>query len=288
MKRARTPAALIAALVFATSACSSATTDFMLDVDEMVSGRDKLATATVQLGVATHSPPGTGDTRVARAGYRDEAVVDLYFPPDFTFAAALPTVVVVNGFAAVGATELVRPDGGIETLPAVDMQAADAFISLANAIAASGLIAVVYGTTDDPTRDLDDVMAWLLDNAGELRIDTDHLALWMFSAHTLVGLRAAMDDGRRWARSLSSVVVFYGWMPLDTLRPDLPVLAVKALGDLPMFTESMDDFMAAATEAGVSVEYLEVDAPHSFDFDPGFATAADPVVERALEFIRDS
>jgi hypothetical protein len=260
----------------------------MLDLDEMVSGRDKLATATVRLGVAAYSPPGTGDTRVARAEYRDEAVVDLYFPPDFTFAATLPAVVVVNGFATIGATELVRPDGGIEILPTVDLQAADAFISLANAIAASGLIAVVYGTADDPPRDLDDVMTWLLDNAGGLGIDTDHLALWMFSAHTLVGLRAAMDDDRRWARNLSNAVVFYGWMPLDTFRTDLPVLAVKALRDLPMFTESMDDFILAATEAGASIEYHEVDAPHSFDFDPGFAAAADPVVERALEFIRDA
>jgi hypothetical protein len=288
MMRTRILGVLVLLVSIVAPGCGSDEPGFLLERDAMVSGAEKLAAASVPVGVATYTPDGIDRTRVGTIAYRKDASLDLYYPPDFVLDAPLPTVVVVNGFSTVDETLLIRPDGAIETLPAVDFRRSDSFISLANTLAASGMLAVVYGTTDDPPGDLDDAMDWLLDNADGLLIDRDHVALWMFSAHTLVGLRGAMDRDRDWAKHLAGAVVFYGWMPVDEFRTDLPVLAVKALRDDVFFVESMDDYVARAAVAGAPVEYHEVDGPHSFDFDPDSTAVSDPMVERALAFIREA
>jgi hypothetical protein len=45
--------------------------------------------------------------------------MDVYSPPGFAFDTTLPAVVVINGFAAVGETEMVRPDDFDPELKAV-------------------------------------------------------------------------------------------------------------------------------------------------------------------------
>ena len=253
----------------------------------MMSGADKLAMATESVGVATFAPTGIEATQVGRALYRNDVSLDVYYPPDYQFDQPLPTVVFVNAFSTTAPTVLIDPEGAImDDLPTVDFQNADSFISLGNMVAASGMIAVVYGTGNDPRRDLSDAMTWLLDNTASLGIDPDHLSLWMFSAHTLIGLRSVMDPNEVWAESLECAVVYYGWMPHDDIRTDLPVHVVKALEDDAFFIYSIDAFMAEADKAGAPVDYYEVQGPHAFDLEPEYADVTSTAFRKTLRFLK--
>jgi dienelactone hydrolase len=141
---------------------------------------------------------------------------------------------------------------------------------MGNAVAASGMIGVVYGTRDDPYQDLDDAMNWLTATAADLGIDQAKIAAWMWSAHTLTGLRVIMDEGDR-QDDLSAAVVYYGWLPYEDIRAGgPPIQLVRATEDLDSFLESQDRFLTLAAELGVLVEVEEVQGPHSFNIEAGY------------------
>lgn len=261
--------------------------DSAADIGEvLVSGAERLRLVTERDEPIVYAPPGAGETRVGRVAYRDGVTLDVYYPPAYEFDERLPAVVFINAFSTTSDTLLTRPDGmPVEPLPSFDFQNSDSYTGMGTLVAASGMIGIVYGTGDDPARDVSDAMEWTMANAGELGVDPQHVAVWMWSAHTLTGLRAVMDDSGLWQQDLDCAVVYNGWMPVDRVRADLPVQVVKALGDEQFFIDSIDAFMLEAESVGAPVDYFEVDGPHGFYAKPGFEAIAEVTFQRTLEFL---
>lgn len=258
----------------------------------LVSGETKAATAIRPIEEdesVTYLLPGAIDTHVGRVRYRSDVTLDLYFPPSYTFEEALPAVVFANGWSSTQNTVMIDENGqpmdeGFGTL---DWQNSHSFTSMGNLVAASGLIGVVYGTVDDPYRDLDDVVKWLTSNATELGIDPSRTAVWMWSAHALTGLRVVMGEGNR-QDNLAGAVVYYGWMPSDRVRDDLPVQVIRASEDLPFFIDSQARFFTEAEALGAPVEYAEIQGPHSFDREPGYEAATIETIDSTLRFLNEA
>lgn len=252
----------------------------------LVSGEHKTATASERDDPITYNHPGADDTQVGRVRYRDDATLDLYYPPGYRFDELLPAVVFANAWSTTEETILIQPDGEPmdESLGTADFQNSDSFISMGNLVSAAGLIGIVHGTTDDPAVDLDEAMTWVMANAEALGVDASRTAAWMWSAHTLTGLRIVMEKGP-WQDALDAVIVYYGWMPLDTLRADLPIHMVKALEDLPFFIESQDAFMDAAAEVAAPIDDVEVQGPHNFDRVSGQEDSTAQAFDSTLTFL---
>jgi hypothetical protein len=252
----------------------------------LVVGADRLRLVTERDDPILYAPAAVRATQVGRVAYRDDVTLDVYYPPGHDFDEPRPAVVFVNAFSTTADTLLTRPDGiPVEPLPSVDFQNSDSYAGMGTLVAASGIIGIVYGTGDDPARDLSDAMEWTIANAAELGIDPEHIGAWMWSAHTLTGLRAVMDESGSWQQDLDCAVVYYGWMPADHVRPDLPIQVVKALGDEQFFIGSIDAFMIEAESVGAPVDYLEVEGPHAFDRAPGYSAIAEETFQRTLAFL---
>lgn len=238
----------------------------------MVSGEEKTATALYQDNTTTYRPQGTGQTQVGRVRYRNDATLDIYSPPSWAFDQPLPAVVFINAWSTTQDTVLFFPDGTPmdEGLGADDYQNSNSYMSMANAIAASGLIGVVFGTRDDPYGDLEDAMGWLTSNASGLGIDENKIAARTWSAHTLTGLRVIMNEGD-WQDDLAAAVVYYGWMPYEDVRGDgPPIQLVRAVEDRDFFLESQDQFLTVAADMGLLVDVEEIPGPRSLDVEPGY------------------
>jgi hypothetical protein len=254
----------------------------------LVSGEEKAATVVYRDDPTTYQPPETGVTKVGRVRYRDDpATLDIYYPPSYTFDERLPAVVFINAWSTTQDTVLLFPNGTPmdEGLGTDDYQNSNSYISMGNAVAASGMIGVVYGTKDDPYQDLDDAMNWLTANAADLGIDQTKIAAWMWSAHTLTGLRVIMEEGD-WQDDLAATVIYYGWMPYVDIRGDgPPIQLVRAMEDLDFFLESQDQFLAVAADVGLLVEVEEIQGPHSFNIEPGYEDLTIEAFTATLDYL---
>jgi acetyl esterase/lipase len=186
------------------------------------------------------------------------------------------------------------------------------FVSYGRLAAAAGVAAVTFDTHPAGTweeehllaADVDDLLAYVRVHAGDLQIDPDRLALWVFSAGTTFGLRSVMRDTPAWVRCL---VVFYGaldavasgehqavdineFSPLRYLRGNpleiAPMFVARAGRDRPALNATIDRYVAAALELNADLRLVNhPGGPHAF------ATRDDSprsreIVRAALEFVR--
>jgi acetyl esterase/lipase len=197
--------------------------------------------------------------------------LDVYYPPAMPPNSRLPAVVFISG-------------GG-------ELKDWGTFVSYGQLAGASGLIGVTFDTQlsrtwDEerlPAGDVDDLLAYVLANAAALRIDSERLALWAFSAGAPFGLRTALRDMPPWLRC---VVVYYGLLDTEqaagqtgldlrefsalhhlTARPEAvpPLFVARAGQDRPALNASIDRFVAAALAHNVSVAVANhPTGPHGF------------------------
>jgi tetratricopeptide (TPR) repeat protein len=192
---------------------------------------------------------------------------DLYYPPDFARAAALPVVVFVNG---VGFREL-------KDWPVYE--------SWARATAVSGLAAVTF-ETDKPSveGDIDALMEHLRTHASELSIDANNMCWWACSANVNRALPLALQEDRKYLRC---AVLYYG-MPeyWPRIRPDLPLFVVKAGLDNPDLNQLIDKFTTQAAAQNQDLTYLVYGGGrHAFDvFDDTLRSKA--IIEDTLRFMQ--
>ena len=205
---------------------------------------------------------------------------DLYLPESASSEGRIPVVALVHG------------DSSPEIL--ANAKNWGVFESLGELIAASGLAAVAfnYRSTElrtklrEAAQDVDDLLAHVRDRHGELQVDPERLALWVFSMGPPVGLYTALRERPGFIRC---IVVYYGIMSLTPLREDTPpdvpdedlrefspaellsqstgpltpmLIARAGLEERPWLNPTIDRFVADALRMNVDIDLLSHQSGH--------------------------
>jgi dienelactone hydrolase len=143
----------------------------------------------------------------------------------------------------------------------VPIRSWDGYRTWAALVAAAGMNAVLYdGAT---VEDAEAALAYLDTNAASLRIDPQRLCIFASSANGRVGVRLPQ---RASAARLDCAVYYYPVLDVPVVRPELPVLLVRAGIDTPMILGTIDEWVDAAVAANARVEVLNLPRhQHGFD-----------------------
>jgi tetratricopeptide (TPR) repeat protein len=197
-----------------------------------------------------------------------ELKMDLYYPPNFKKDSKLPAVIFINGAGVPG-----QKDWG-------------SFSSWGRLIAASGLIAVTYGSRQsDAKTDTNDLINYIRSNAASLNIDENRIGIWSNSLNVPEGLRLAMQEERKYIRC---GVFYYGEMNINPTRVDVPLLIVRAGRDISPVNRSIDRFVRDSNDEGVPVQLNSYDnGQHSFDILDDNDSSRE-VIKQTLNFISEN
>jgi len=220
--------------------------------------------------------------------------MDLYYPSESR--EALPAVLLVTGYS----------DPGAQQVLGARFKEIGPFVSWAQLIAASGLVAVTY--TNSTPADVDHVWRHLQEHGPALGIDVNRLGVWTSSGHGPNALSFLMErgDGVRCAvlaypytlddqgsthvadaaRQFRFVTPAAGKF-IDRLPPSVPLLVVRAGRDeMPGLNAALDRFVSAALTTNLPITVINhATGPHAFDlFDQ--SRAAHEIVEYMLAFLR--
>jgi tetratricopeptide (TPR) repeat protein len=177
--------------------------------------------------------------------------MDVYYPPDRANGETLPAVVFINGVGDFPRSPKLRTWGQYTSWPRL--------------IAASEMIAVAFDARgeDANAEDVRDLFVHLKRNAKELGIDPAKLGAWACSANVRSALSILMAAD---APDVKTAVLYYGAGEVTTLRPDLPVLLVRAGKDRPPMNEMLDRLAAQAVAANAPWTLVNLPgAHHAFD-----------------------
>ena len=116
--------------------------------------------------------------RVAEAG---ALALDVYYPPDAGSDARTPAVLFVTGFS----------DAGARRIFGCAMKEMGSYVSWAQLVAASGLVAVTY-TNREPAADVHVVLEHVCHHAASLCIDENRIGLWSCSGNVPTALSVLM------------------------------------------------------------------------------------------------
>jgi hypothetical protein len=97
--------------------------------------------------------------------------MDLYYPSDSS-ETPRPAVILVTGF----------PDKGVRQMVGCAPKEMGSYISWAQLIAASGMVAITYAN-EDPARDVDSVLQYVRENAAVLEVDDSRMGVWACSGN---------------------------------------------------------------------------------------------------------
>lgn len=244
-----------------------------------------------------YSVPGMERVRVRRdLTYRSAETalkMDLYLPKGAAPPAGRPVVVLVHGGPVP--PEWLPKDWAI-------------FRSYGELIAASGLAAVTFNhrlhAPADYPRAADDVAALLghvRAEARSLEVDPERLAVWAFSGGGPL-LASVLASRQPYLRCAVSYYAFLGFPEGSAREPRLsaleqvrqgsgpmpPLLVARAGRDDPALNASVDAFVTAAAENGVTLDLLTHPAGrHGFDtFDDDARSRA--VIRRTIAFLGEN
>ncbi len=227
--------------------------------------------------------------------------LDLYYPPDANPAeAALPAVVFVLGYA----------DAGARARLGCAFKEMESFIGWARLVAASGAVAVAYGTSRVPADDAGAVLRYVRDNAAELRIDPRRIAVWACSGHGPTAMSTLMAD----APFCPACAVLYYAYTLDLdgaagvadaartfnfanpvagrsvadLADGIPTLIVRAgLDEMPQLNAALDRMVMEALARNLPLTVVNhATGSHAFDLVNDDA-ASRRVIRQTLAFLRE-
>lgn len=204
--------------------------------------------------------------------------MDVYYPPDFKNDVRLPTVIFVLGYS----------DKGFQRLLGCKQKEMASYISWSRLVAASGLAAVTY-TTTEPEIDIISLTDYIRGHANQLGIDEHKIGVWACSGNVPNALSLLMkDSGFRpgcavlnygftldmdGASTVADTAGTYKFVnpsagkAIDDLRPETPVLIVRAGKDENAgLNETMDSFLVGALNADIPISLInQPEAPHAFD-----------------------
>jgi hypothetical protein len=233
--------------------------------------------------------PGTGRVRVVNLRYHDRLTMDLYFPPDFSMDRPIPLVVFVMGW----------PDELFQQLAGIKLKDLLQYPCWCSLIAASGMAAVAYETTD-PAQNIHRLINTLREKASLLSIDVDNLALWVCSANAPIALHALIARDQPYHRALRGAVFYYPSFTelpgqrrkapkvLDEPLPTtIPIQLVRVGKERPDFQESAARFLEKLKRENVPLESIQhSQAVHGFDY-----TSEDEetvrIIKRTITFLKN-
>jgi len=177
--------------------------------------------------------------------------MDLYYPAAHKAGSKRPAVIFLNGV-------------GNPAPPASKLKEWGQYTSWPRLVAASGMIAISHDSRpSDPASDAADLLAYVRSNAASLDVDESRIGIWSCSANVRVAVPLVMQQDRGYIRA---AVFYYGVMPGEPTRLDLPMLVVRAGHDVPGINKGIDAFAAKALAADAQVTLVNyVDAQHGFD-----------------------
>ena len=188
------------------------------------------------------------------------------------------------------------------------------YVSWGQSIAASGLIAVTFNhrspnaniSLSEVASDVDDLVSYVREHAGELRIDKDGLAIWVASAGVPLGVRSAFKGTPSFVRCL---VAYYGPLHLQELQAawgltdqeirefsattyleeaaNLPPMLIVTAGiDYPELNASIDLFIKQASAKNIALDYMiHSTGRHALDIIDDVPRSRE-IIKRTVEFMR--
>jgi hypothetical protein len=258
--------------------------------------RDQVSKKTV-----VYTMPGMDAVTVRRdEPYRvtDDGVLtmDLYYPPGSKGSAKTPAVIFVTGFS----------DPGAERMLGSRFKDMGSFVSWAQLVAASGLVAITYANKEPG--DVHEMLRHVQQNAASLGIDGDSIGIWACSGHGPNALSVLMERGLDLA---CAVLVYPYTLDLDgsthvagaakqfgfaslaagrsvnDLSRDLPLFVARAGRDqMPGLNAALDRFIASTLAVNLPVTIRNhATGPHAFDLFDETSTSRD-VVKQILAFLQ--
>ncbi len=218
---------------------------------DVVSSDQRRESMTGGFGVYVLSHPKADEVLIHQEWYSLNAAlpVDFYYPPGFRFVGPKPAVIVVGGNVNWSSN-----------------------VTLGELLAANRFVTVIPETLqmvkDDAPDRLAALIGMVLEQAGDLCIDPERIAVWTEGHPSSLALQVVMDrqldfhEGIRAAVFASPVMTFaknsFEYDP-SWIDGDIPVFI--SLGEEDSFYEvrtSVTQFMETAGAAGAEVTFLEV------------------------------
>ena len=224
--------------------------------------------------------------------------MDLYYAPDSKQGGPSPAVIFVTGFSDLGAQKILG----------CTLKEMASFVSWAELVAASGLVAVTY-TNREPAGDVHLVVQHLRQNAARLNIDEKRIGIWACSGHAPTALSVLMQHRQDYLRC---AVLCYPYMldldgsssvadaakqfrfvnpcsekSVEDLSRHIPLFLARAGQDqMPGLNDALDRFVAKALMANLPVTFVNhALAPHAFDLFEDSAVSRE-VIRQVLAFLR--
>ncbi len=258
--------------------------------------RDQMSKKTV-----VYTMPGMDAVTVRRdEPYRVTAdgalTMDLYYPPDSKGGATTPAVIFVTGFS----------DAGAERMLGSRFKDMGSFVSWAQLVAASGLVAITYANREPS--DVHELLRHVQQNAASLGIDEKRIGIWACSGHGPNALSVLMEHGH--GRGCAVLVYPYtldldgsrhvadaakqfrfatpaAGKSVNDLPRDLALFVARAGRDqMPGLNHALDRFLASALAANLPVTMVNhATGPHAFDVFDDTRTSRD-MVKQILAFLQ--
>lgn len=200
--------------------------------------------------------------------------MDIYYPLGEKPSSTGHTVILVHGSGPVNS-----------------FKDTEVYKSWGKAIAANGLTAVTFNWRPSvSTDDVKDLIRYVRDNAGDLKINGDSITIFAFSAGANEGVKEAalINTG-----FLKSIVVYYGKLDNSILstvtNSKLPpiFIAMGAL-DSTIPAGSNDKFISEARDMGCEIiSVVHSKGIHGFDVFNNDEESYD-IIEKTIKFIKDS
>jgi len=227
----------------------------------------------------------------------ERLTMDIYYSAGPASHEGTPAVLFVTGYSDEGMRKVVGCN-------AKDMAS---YISWAQLVATSGLVAITY-TTRRPAADVQEVLRYVHQHAGPLGIDENRIGIWACSGNVPNALSVLMDAQPR----VRCAALCYGFMmdfdgatfvaeaarmcrfanscagrSLKDIPPELPLFIARAGRDeMPHLNDTIDRFVAKALELNLPVTLVNHHTgPHAFDIADD-SDASRQVVRQILAFMQ--
>lgn len=159
------------------------------------------------------------------------------------------------------------------------------YVSWARAAASRGMVAVVPDLRDGgQASDFDALLAHLRARAGDYGLDPEAIAVYAASGNSWTALPILEKPGV----PVRAVIIYYGAGNVAQLRPELPLLVVRAGLDRPSLNHELDALVGRALAQNVPVTVINhPGGHHAFEGrDPDDATR--DAMERTIAFAKSA
>lgn len=225
--------------------------------------------------------------------------MDVYCPPGSGVAGTrIPAVVFVTGFT----------DAGMRKMLGCAPKEMGSYISWAQLVAASGMVAITYAN-EDPATDVHAVLDYVRQNATDLNVDENRMAVWACSGNVPNALSVLTGHGDGF---LKCAALCYGYMldldgstrvadaarqfgfvnpcagkSIEELPPEVPLFIARAGHDeMPGLNDALDRFVAKALTRNLPVMVANhATAPHAFDLFHD-SEMSHEIIRQVLTFLR--